>query len=536
ARQSQLDAADADAARMRAEELAVLAEERAAEIERRADPGRLVLARETAEDLWPALPRTVPAYDAWLARYAEPLGANLPDHVRALEELRRDALPYDEEQQIADRAQHPMRPQLEEQEGKIDNAQRQLAGEDPRVPAPEGEDRLYLERALAAMEATADEIRSRLDERLTWRFTDPAVQEQHDHLAGLVRELEAFLGPDGLVDEVRQRRAQAIDVVAETVTDPEPAAEWRHALDDLAQLEVYRGVELAPQVGLRPLRRDPRSGLWEFWLPASGDAPFPTDDGWDLGEESGLVFVLVPGGTDLLGAQADDPQAPNHDPAAKADEGPVRAVTLPAYFVSKYELTQAQWRRLTGETPSQYTPNFRWFGSPPREEAITASGLSNPVESISHAQATRIATSLGLRLPSSEEWEFAARGGTDTPWWTGTTPASLQGAANVADGAVRRQGGPPNWTYTEELEDSYIVHAPVGSFAPNPFGLHDVLGNVWEWTKAQPGSNGLATRGGCYEHPADRARVTSREYGEPTAQSRFVGLRPVRSIEPSPAR
>ena len=108
--------------------------------------------------------------------------------------------------------------------------------------------------------------------------------------------------------------------------------------------------------------------------------------------------------------------------------------------------------------------------------------LRHPVEEVSWEMCDEVLTRLGLVLPTEAQWEYACRAGTSTPWWTGKKKASLPTAANLADRFAEQIGAPASWPF-ETRDDGYTVHAPVGSFKANAFGLHDVHGNVFEWCR-----------------------------------------------------
>jgi formylglycine-generating enzyme required for sulfatase activity len=214
-------------------------------------------------------------------------------------------------------------------------------------------------------------------------------------------------------------------------------------------------------------------------------------------------------------------------------------VSIRAFLLSKYEMTQGQWVRSAKTNPS-------FFGT---EKIVGGKRISllHPVESVSWLEGQRILKQLGLRLPSEAEWEYAARAGTTTVWWTGDEKETLPGAANLSDRCLRDYVGDPNVFFEDWLNDGYVIHAPVGSLRPNAFGLHEVCGNVAEWCGdffshyTHTPTDGTAMkmvslpdmifRGGSWYTAAHIARSAHREAEAQTYTSNNLGLRPAASIE-----
>ncbi|MGM9712617.1 MAG: formylglycine-generating enzyme family protein [Prevotella sp.] len=213
-------------------------------------------------------------------------------------------------------------------------------------------------------------------------------------------------------------------------------------------------------------------------------------------------MVYVEGGTFTMGATSEQ-QSPD------SDEKPTHRVSLSSYYIGKYEVTQALWKAVMGNNPSN------WKGD------------NLPVEQVSwddcqaFLRKLNAMTGKNFRLPTEAEWEFAARGGNRSRGYQ-------YSGSNILGDVAWYDDNSGNKTH------------PVGTKAPNELGIYDMSGNVWEWcldwkgsysssaqtnpTGPNSGSNRVY-RGGSWFNYARICRVAIRDDGTPGIRDVSLGLR-----------
>lgn len=228
----------------------------------------------------------------------------------------------------------------------------------------------------------------------------------------------------------------------------------------------------------------------------------------------GPIMVNIPTGSFTMGS-------PSTEPNRGTDEAPQHNVNVPSFFMGKYAVTWNEYLAFTtamGRTP----PLDDGFG-----QGIHPVTNVSWNDAVAYTQWLSTETGATYRLPSEAEWEYANRAGTTTAYWWG--PAISPNEANCTLGTI------PNG-----CEDAFTNTSPVGSFAANPFGLHDTLGNVEEWTAdhwhadyigapsdgapwlTSPDNNSRVLRGGSWADAAKNVRSAVRNWGAPT--ERYIGF------------
>lgn len=223
-------------------------------------------------------------------------------------------------------------------------------------------------------------------------------------------------------------------------------------------------------------------------------------------------MVRLPGGSFLMGSPADEPdRVSEHELQHR--------VTVSAFAIGRYEVTQAEWRAVMGDNPSKFAGCDRC-----------------PVENVSKDDAQQYIKKLNARtgrryrLPTEEEWEYACRAGGTPRYYKYCGADTPEPVAWYGGG--RRLGEmvtlPSGWRTFAEVEDRGGRTHPVGQKRPNAWGLYDMSGNVSEWSASchegyvpntwvpDPPGNGSvrcshgAFRGGSWAFDADMARAATR--------------------------
>ena len=283
----------------------------------------------------------------------------------------------------------------------------------------------------------------------------------------------------------------------------EATHEVRLAVEDVPRprdrtLPGYTIVQAAQREG-QPAQ-EPGAGAeagWPWWIEHTA---------------TGIQFLLVEPGQFLQGAAAGER-------GALEDERPQHPVEVTrAFYLARTEVTQAQWARAEQENPSLFEGE-----------------ANRPVEQVSWIDCDAFARRFGWELPSEAQWEYACRAGTRTPFSSGHAPPARE---NVGRGLERGST------------------APVASAAPNPWGFHDMHGNVFEWCRdwydpsfyvaadqalrdpwndqeipnvlfAPFQGSARVLRGGSYGYGDEIARSSRRGFMSPSFRFRDLGLRPL---------
>jgi formylglycine-generating enzyme required for sulfatase activity len=226
-------------------------------------------------------------------------------------------------------------------------------------------------------------------------------------------------------------------------------------------------------------------------------------------EKTGLTFVLVPGGEFTMGAREGEGQRLGDVPQVYDEE--LHRVSVATFLLGTTECTQEAWDRVGGDD----------------ERGHKGRGL--PIEGVNRYDAQSMCRKAGLRLPSESEWEYACRAGTTTAFWSGDFSADLTRVAWRGRSSGRR------------------AHVVGEKGQPNPWGLHDMHGNVDEWcedwyrksyamTPADGSANTYSrsgycvSRGGGWHTSAFWSRSASRGRVVASVRRSDLGFRPAADL------
>ncbi|SFD87615.1 Formylglycine-generating enzyme, required for sulfatase activity, contains SUMF1/FGE domain [Lentibacillus persicus] len=292
----------------------------------------------------------------------------------------------------------------------------------------------------------------------------------------------------------------------------------------------------------------------------------------NLTEKDGSTagMVLLEGGTYLMGTDSEE--------GFPADgEGPVREVTVDSFYIDRCAVTNsdfAQFIDATGyttdaekygwsfvfylfvskqtekevlnvvrETPWWWAVKHANWKKPEGPDSTIHDRMDHPAVHISWNDAVRYCEWAGKRLPTEAEWEYAARGGLKQkrfPWGDALYPDG-EHACNIWQGSFPTQN---------EGSDGFLATAPSDAYHPNPYGLYNMAGNIWEWCMdwfavSDESTNGIINpkgpesgeskiiKGGsylCHDSYCNRYRVAARSSNTPDSSTGNMGFRCVRDV------
>ena len=317
------------------------------------------------------------------------------------------------------------------------------------------------------------------------------------------KTLSKIYHPDKNKAPEATKQMQAINRAYEILSNPEKRAKYDKHL--VAQQKVQSNVsQTHHQSSSRPPQPKPSK---ESKSEKTSEAANDSDTGQSVKE---LEFVLIPAGMFIMGS-------PVNEQKRGEDEKQHQVTISKPFYMQTTPVTQGQWQRIMGY-------NHSWFKG----------DLNLPVEQVSWNNVQEFIQKLNqkemtdkYRLPTEAQWEYAARAGTTTMFYTGDSEEYLARAAWYAKNSENR------------------TH-PVGQKTPNAWGLYDMLGNVAEWVQDFFGDypNGSAVdpegplngferinRGGSWYYNATQCRCANRRSNSPKYENnKFVGFRLIKTM------
>lgn len=298
-------------------------------------------------------------------------------------------------------------------------------------------------------------------------------------------------------------------------------------------------------------------------LAASVDVPTQSSGRVGVSLAAGSLFkdcddcpglVVIPPGSFQMGHDGGEPER---------YEGPVRQVSVGWFAAGRYPVTTQQYAAFIEDSGHQVTPGCRYWdstgqelrdgptlswqdpghGRPPKynEPVVCVSWL----DAVAYTRWLSTRTGHNYRLLTEAEWEYVARDRTTTAYPWGDDPDDACAHANVADESVVAAN--TRWPHVA-CNDGHAGIAPVGSFPANSFGLHDTIGNVWEWVadcyivpypasptdgsavQAEGSCERRSVRGGSWITTPYRQRVSWRGRDPEDHRTFIFGLRVARDL------
>ena len=264
-----------------------------------------------------------------------------------------------------------------------------------------------------------------------------------------------------------------------------------------------------------------------------------------MGEEMAPAvknFVLIEGGTFQMGSPETE--------AWRSQDEMQHSVTVSDFYMSRYELTQAEYEAVMGENPSSFSggdlpvENVTWLEAVAYCNARSEQEGLTPAYEVADKSVSWNRSADGYRLPTEAEWEYACRAGTETPFYMENSPSAEEANYYGHYPYMIEENYFSQGNLTVQPGEYRQTTVPVGSFGANPFGLYDMHGNVGEWTwdiygeypaESQTDPTGAQSgtrrvyRGGGWNDFAKNMRCAYRAMMDQDKGSFNVGIRLVRN-------